>query len=538
MPTSRGAAAERAWPAGTREDGGDASASSEAGWRRLDEQHHDATGAVAGALMALDETPAPGDRAVQGASHRARLGSALSDPGARYMGPWFVGFTLVMSVVGTGLLSLPSAFQCLGIVPGLLALLLVSLSMYFTGDLFVRSHLAAQSSSCDSYEAMALQACKVTSQSWLRQSGSAVRWIVNIVNALGLFGGCCAYIAIGKEIWPDLEARISGRDPDSGVAPPWYASTYLVTGILVALVSLPLSLRRKLSSLRYSSTLGFCFSIYMILIVSGRGILALVRGQGRQPDAWHPACPEFSPWHGLILALSIFNFSFVFHFNAIPLFKSLPEPHRNLATMRRIIAGSIMTCFVLYSMLGIAGFALFGSDVEGNILNNFDASDDGINTARAAIAICCFLCLPLLEHPLRGTILTMFRLSHSSSARCIVTATLMALQFVVALLVPSIKTVFTVTGGGAVVGFCYVFPVCIALVTLWPKSRAVDSASASATGAHDSLATPLMDADVERSPAFKTPNFALSRLEIALCLAVLVFFPVSGGWSVLISLQG
>mmetsp|Transcript_7206 Transcript_7206/g.14432 ORF Transcript_7206/g.14432 Transcript_7206/m.14432 type:complete len:587 (-) Transcript_7206:1374-3134(-) len=522
--------------------------SSEEAWRWLDD-HHDATGAVAGALLALDEEEDASAPARIRRQRRSRLESVASE-GSRHMSPLFVGFTLVMSVVGTGLLSLPSAFQCMGIGPGLLVLVFVSVFMFFTGDLFVRSYLVSSPNVNESYEGMALQACKVTSQSWLAQSQEPVRWIVNLTNAMGLFGGCCAYIAIGKEIWPDLEARISGRDPEVPGIIPWYASTEVVTGAMVLLVSLPLCLRRKLSSLRYSSTLGFCFSIFMIIIVSSRGIRAMVEGHGKQPDAWHPACPEEPLWNGLVLGLSIFNFSFVFHFNSIPLFKSLPDHHRNLKTMRVITAGSIATCFAIYSLLGIAGFALFGADVEGNILNNFAPDDDGINTARAAIAACCYLCLPLLEHPLRGTVLTMFKLSHGRRVRLLVTVALLTAQYLIALVVPSIKIVFTVTGGGAVVGFCYIFPTCIGLVTLWPSSvkRIVQHQQIAQQVLHQhqqdlcqerasdaSLRIPLLSDPI---PSFSEKSiYALSRFEVVICAFVLAFFPITGLWSVYISLH-
>lgn len=512
--------------------------------------HQEATGAVAGLLE--EEAAAAGPGAAETGGELQPLLGQTQHASHFEVGPMSAGFTLIMSVVGTGLLSLPSAFKCLGGAASVVALAAVAALMLFSADLMLRSHLGAvalaslvhggsyvpaagyasshasshassQGSTSlasaaalrgDTYEALA--AASVVA---LGGSAAQVRWargIVNVVNAVGIFGGCCAYIAIGKDIFPALVRRM-GLD-----ASYWLWSTEMLTLLCLSLVSLPLSLLRNIGSLRYTSMAGFCFSVYTVCLLAWRGAQAVAEGR----QQWAPRaamCPEASLFTGLVDAVSVFNFSFVMHFNVLPLFKSLPRPRgagagagagaelllrlpheqqheqQQASTMRKLLVATTSSCWAIYTAVGAAGLALFGARVQPNVLDNFVPEDDAVNVARAAITACCFLCLPLLEFPLRGTVLSLCRVRPTAFSRATATVLLMAAQFSFALLTPSIKIVFQVTGGSAIVGFCFCFPALFALALL--KGHA-------------------------------DPALRLSRADLGLCALLLLCMPCLGFWSV------
>jgi amino acid permease len=503
--------------------------------------HLEATGAVAGLLE--EEAAAAGSvGAAEPGSELQPLLSQTQQPSLLEVDPVSAGFTLIMSVVGTGLLSLSSAFKCLGGAASVAALAAVAALMLFSADLMLRSHLgavalasvvngggpggpggpgaaAAHANSHASAAALrgetyeALAAASVVA---LGGSAAQARWakgLVNVVNAVGIFGGCCAYIAIGKDIFPVLVRRL-GLD-----ASHWLWSTEMLTLLCVSLVSLPLSLQRNIGSLRYTSIAGFCFSVYTVFLLAWRGAQAVAEGR----QQWAPRaamCPEAPLFSGLVDAVSVFNFSFVMHFNVLPLFKSLPRPRagagagagaeqvqlcdqqheqQRASTMRKVLVATTASCWAIYAAVGSAGLALFGAKVQPNVLDNFAPEDDAVNVARAAITACCFLCLPLLEFPLRGTVLSLCRVRPTAFSRATATVLLMAAQFSFALLAPSIKIVFQVTGGSAIVGFCFCFPALFALALL--KSHA-------------------------------DPALRLSKMDLCLCTVLLVCMPCFGFWSV------
>jgi len=482
-------------------------------FRRTDTD--EATGVVHGLLCNGDQEGV--ENVEQGEAqgeHRARV----------HVSPVVATLTLIMSVVGTGMLSLPSTFKCFGVGVGLGLLVAVGLCMFFTGELMLRAHLINGDSDGDTFESLAEKSCAAMKNSWVKRNTRLFQNICSIVNALGLFGGCCAYIAIAKDIFPALKTRVTnGADVNA-----WYLGTEFGTAFLVVLVSLPLCLLKNIQSLKYSSLLGFFFSIFVVLAVSVRAAEHIAWGW-QEWGHGQRMCPEQSWLNSFVVGISVFNFSFVFHFNIVPIFRSLPKEKQTQATMRKVIGATVCASTVLYGMIGAAGFALYGAKVKENILDNFNPFDDDINAARLAIMVCCYLCLPLIMTPLRGSILCLLRIEETTPVRIVVTILLLGLQYAIAILVPSIKVVFSVTGGGAVVGFCFVFPICFALALLTRRNEPQSSPD------HQPDPSPLIEPVFDNIDLHK--KYQLSRLEQVVAIAMLIFFPAAGAASIFYSLR-
>ena len=137
---------------------------------------------------------------------------------------FWAGATLAMSTVGTGLLSLPSSFACLGLPFASGLLLLTALGMYFTGVLLLRCHLAL-GERATTYGELALHAF----------GPQAADTLVPAVIMTGLFGGCCAYVTLAKELVPALLhtvlewASVSESTSSTAGEPEWWGSAELWT---------------------------------------------------------------------------------------------------------------------------------------------------------------------------------------------------------------------------------------------------------------------------------------------------------------------
>ena len=90
------------------------------------------------------------------------------------------------------------------------------------------------------------------------------------------------------------------------------------------------------------------------------------------------------------------------------------------------------------------------------------------------------------------------------SQHTLVTVALLLAQYALALLVPSVKAVFALTGGTAVVGFCFIFPALFALNLLPRRGSGED-------------------------------DIGMSGAEVGLAWAVVLLPAVLGAWSVAVA---
>lgn len=64
---------------------------------------------------------------------------------------------------------------------------------------------------------------------------------------------------------------------------------------------------------------------------------------------------------------------------------------------RIVIIGTLSFCIILYSVVGVFGYAEFGDTIEGNILLNYPADSPLVNTARACMTITALCSYPLMN---------------------------------------------------------------------------------------------------------------------------------------------
>lgn len=435
------------------------------------------------------------------AAARARRWASTSASGP------LLTLTLVMSAVGAGTLAVPYTFVLLPPAPAVLALSLVGGGMFFTADAILRVHVAVAAASPKQERHATYQALAVAA------GGPRLANLAGALTAFAVFGACVGCVRVVRDMAPSLlAATLSDSDTPS-------ESTVIaaVWAVFMAVV-LPLGFSRNISALRFSSYLGFAFSLYLVAAVAFRAVSSRL-------DEERPVVEDAAPTQGqaslmwrLAEAIGIYNFTFMLHLNVIPLLAQLvaseakhlvresrsatpvnssrysgiaidTDQHagdddgqeealyglaleRGERVMRTRLAVAIGACVALYAVFGLCAASIYGPATQGNILLNLER-DPIMAVPRVAILFTILFSFPLLFHPLRALVLEMaawplavcFRSRQPPSAWACSTAVtlgvsvaLLAAQILCALHVPGIQVVFSFVGASILLVLCYLLP--------------------------------------------------------------------------------
>jgi len=440
--------------------------------------------------------------------------------------------TLLMSVVGAGLFSIPSAIHQVGIVGGIVLLLLTSFGMCYTAELYLAVRLSMNE--CDSVGQLILKAL-----------GERASLMFDTATGVAVLGACVSYVALVSELVPDILKLSFLHGLKALPADIW---TVLIFGCVV----MPICLLKDIGSLRYSSYIGFALSLYIVA-------LTVSEAQGHTFPSGMMWPTSFG---GIATASGIFNFSFVLHLNVVPLYNEIEKVHEGdlpaaRRIMVRIIRGVVGLVVGLYLLFGLTGIQLYGSKVKGNLLNNYD-NGTRFQIARLATILVVVAANPLLFHPLRSIVHQLARRAISASGSKSVlpkrpglglhlgeTVSIMAVVVIVALQVPGLQYVSSLTGGTAIVALCYVFPALafrarFAASTSTPSLPDTIAAAASRDDAIASLREPpapfLRRSDTIRRVAGTLQS--MGWFNTVAVLTILVVSPVFGGCATVYTIIG
>ncbi|TMW58067.1 hypothetical protein Poli38472_013541 [Pythium oligandrum] len=405
-----------------------------------------------------------------------------------------VFFTLLMSVVGAGMLSVPYTFLLVPTWEAVLAIIGVGVAMALTSTALLYAHvqLAKEEEAVmhigagrrfNSFQSIAIVA-----------GGDLFGYLVSVVTAVGIYGGCVGCIRIVKDIAPFMVSvlyTLGGGDAHALAATTGqYVANYLLWGAFL-LVVFPLCLLRNLSGLRVSSYLGFAFSLYLVAAIIYRFYHQLdvenhatpapaLDSNNSLPVMTAPAIVDTlappaslatavvgSSFSRLSQSVSIYNYAFMMQLNLIPLFielrGSFADPLRtSQRKMTRCIFAVSAFCIALYAAFGIFAAKLYGDTIRGNILLNLE-NDPVMEIPLVAVFLTVVLSFPLLFHPLRGVIeelifTTSLLPELPFSTRLGTTSVLLLSQLFLAIWVPGIQVVFALTGATSCLLICFVFP--------------------------------------------------------------------------------
>ncbi|KAG0179540.1 hypothetical protein DFQ29_001952 [Apophysomyces sp. BC1021] len=292
--------------------------------------------------------------------------------------PASCSINLANTILGTGMLAMPSAVASVGLLPGIAIIMLSALAsgagLYF---------LACCATRTEGRHSSFFAISKLT---WPR---AAV--FFDLAIACKCFGVAISYLIIIGDLMPQVIASFSNHTGDSELL---MDRRFWIT-VFMATVVLPLSFLRKLDSLKYTSVVSLIAVVYLCAIVAFYYV---------SPN-FPPPPPEdvelFSFTTKFFSYLPVFVFAFTCHQNIFSVYNELRD--NSLRVIAQTIAISIGSSAFIYEIVAILGYLSFGKDVRGNIIQEYPPSFF-VAGGRVAIVVLVVFSYPLQLHPCRSSL--------------------------------------------------------------------------------------------------------------------------------------
>ena len=295
-------------------------------------------------------------------------------------------FNLVVTVCGGGVLSLPLAFSRAGILPTLFLMLFSAIATDFTMYLLVS---CARRTGGRTYGDVAQSAF-----------GSGAQVITTASLAFILCGSMIAFQVLVRDVWtPVIYAIVPSFE--TMLLNLAHGSTRQADNILLGLIQFlvfPLLLKKDLHSLRHMCYVGFLSCILLTLAIVYRAGEHLLQ-QSKESNQtfsikWYST--NASDW---LFCFPLATVCFFCSFNVLSVHSQLHNPTR--ARIRAVLDGTMTLCFVLFVVVGVAGYLYAGDNTLDNILLNFPVDDVAILAGRFGYCLNILVGLPLILLPCR-----------------------------------------------------------------------------------------------------------------------------------------
>lgn len=384
---------------------------------------------------------------------------------------WRACINLLASVLGTGLLVMPSACKLSGMSVFILGSLLSALACNLTACYLVETakFMGPRGMGDDSTYA------GLTSHIY----GKRGEKIIEMGLVLQQFGACVGYIiVIGDIFFPLIQFYIPGSE---------LLSENVIRNFFLWGFMFPLTIGvRNLGSLSFASTLAvgaiglFCCTVignamYIAFVPSGQAM----RYQLEPENAI--VGPFFFPesFLSLLRTLPLVCFAYDMHFNAIPVHEDMKldvlPPHSSVQAFRTASNRAFSIAFVVTTCMGLAGYETFLNFTHADILRNFQVNGTYIapmmNFVRALFGLGLALAFPMIIWELRQVLIILGGV-HVSKFYQLTVAIFMCIAMLV-VLVDNATTVFSFVGSTVTPTLDYIFP-----ALLYIKSGAADKSGA------------------------------------------------------------
>ncbi len=317
--------------------------------------------------------------------------------------------SLINTMVGGGVLSLPYAFRSLGYATGLIVV------------------CASASVTMLSLKLL----CKLTVKTGSRCYADVIRKtlgadypeLTDLVMFLLLFLVLIAFMCLLSDIGGDVAEYIYyGKMVDVGVGMNTINSGttnsrltnvhgfnvttrhHIATAIAIVFIY-PLMTTDSLHSLRHISFLGVA-SILGLLVVLVKKCIAV---NVTHPDLIAGAMAGPASSQDFLTALPIVLIAYFVQFNVIDVYSSLQEPSQQ--NIDRVIHWTAALSSLIFAAFGIAGYFYAYGDTADNVLKNFNTRDPDLIYARTGLIITLICQTPMVGLPCRNTLILV--LSHA-----------------------------------------------------------------------------------------------------------------------------
>ncbi|KAL6851943.1 hypothetical protein ACP4OV_020128 [Aristida adscensionis] len=435
-----------------------------------------AGGAASEPLLPVEECSCSGAAAAHG-------GGAASVSGAV--------FNVSTSIVGAGIMSIPAAMRVLGVVPAVLLTAAVAALANASVGFLLRYSRWGGGGGDGTYAGVMGDAF-----------GRAGAVLLNVCVTFTTLGTLVVYLITIGDV---MSGSAAGEGVHAGVlqdlfGAQWWTTREVVLLVTALVVLLPLALRRRVDSLKYTSAVSILLAVVFILISLGITVFAIFRGNVKMLSLTSPGFPHHLSFSQLSQSSSSHSPSISMlvkgchqNFNFDPYAHGLHPIRAEMKTssdMMTAVQISVVLCSAIYVAVGFFGFLLFGEATMADVLVNFDQSSGaGVpqalnDLARLSYALHLVLVFPLLNFSLRINVDELLfqgkrqPLAMDTGRFMFLTVVLMALMYALAIAIPSIWTLIQYGGSVFPVSLSLIFPGAIVLRDIQGIAKRKDKALA------------------------------------------------------------
>jgi amino acid permease len=194
----------------------------------------------------------------------------------------------------------------------------------------------------------------------------------------------------------------------------------------------------------------------------------------------------------LFRAIPVMTVSFAAHYSGPKLFLELGS---DLKKWNRVITYETLSVGIFYALVSLAGYITFGSDIKGDLFDNYDSDDTLILWARLVLALSVTFTIPFSFLSVRRhTANVIYGLDDDFNypllRKVVITMLLLALCVLIGLVFPDVEIVISFKGSLLGTPVIYVFPGLFYLKLL-QKDRQSGRRSLNGSDEEDDLRKPL-----------------------------------------------
>lgn len=279
--------------------------------------------------------------------------------------------SLLKTIVGAGLMSIPYAFSTDGLIFGVFIIAVAALTSGY--GLFLQVYVSKY---VPTGHATFFNLCSI--------SYPALSVAFDAAIATQCFGCAISYLVLIGDLMPSIFTNL-----------PFLAAEHHRTFWIIAsaLICVPLSFTRNLDSLKYSSILGIVAIGYMALVVIAHFLL------GDIPDSYKGDLILFPvSAMNVFSTFSIIVFAFTGHQNMFSIINEAAD--KSLTSLTFLVNSAILISASLFAVVGLAGYLTFGNLVNGNVILLYPPAFS-TTLGKLCIVFMVVFSFPLMIHPAR-----------------------------------------------------------------------------------------------------------------------------------------
>ncbi|KAH8064613.1 hypothetical protein JL722_1490 [Aureococcus anophagefferens] len=293
-------------------------------------------------------------------------------------------------------------------------------------------------------------------------------WLVDGIVCVMMLGLAASYVIVFGNLCSVATSAMLDGAPKAVRAIFGSRESWVTVAIFVVA---PMAYQKSLDLLKYTSTLGLVFMLYVAALVAAgwadKASVAPCLDDAEEPEAHcGGAVKPLVVNLGTLEALALSTFSYTAQTQALRDYTQ--------ARMDACIVASVAICGALYCLIGHAGFETFGQAVNSDLLESYHASPE-ISVARFAISFVVafsypLMCMPfrnssrsLLENQTRWPRVAAYVAEHPDRYHYATSSFFIAFTYVVALFVSDLGVILSLIGATAATAIAYIIP-CTAYV--------------------------------------------------------------------------